>query len=132
MVPGDSKEVAGTAAFLPLTPAVFHIMLALADGESHGYGLMLEVAQITKGRLHLGPGTLYRSIQRMLIDGLIVERKDAVDPEIDDERRRYYRLTKLGLEVARAESRRLDALVRAARRRGLLTKPVAAGRSAGS
>jgi DNA-binding PadR family transcriptional regulator len=127
-----ANEIPGTAAFLPLTPAVFHIMLALADGESHGYGLMLEVAQITKGRLHLGPGTLYRSIQRMLIDGLIVERQDAVDPEIDDERRRYYRLTKLGLEVARAESRRLDALVRAARRRGLLTKPVAAGRSAGS
>jgi DNA-binding PadR family transcriptional regulator len=130
MAPGDSKESAGTAAFLPLTPAVFHIMLALADGESHGYGLMLEVDQITKGRLRLGPGTLYRSIQRMLVDGLIVERKDAVDPENDDERRRYYRLTKLGLDVARAESRRLEALVRTARRRGLLSKPVVAGRRA--
>jgi DNA-binding PadR family transcriptional regulator len=130
MVPGDSKEHAGTAAFLPLTPAVFHIMLALADGESHGYGLMLEVDQITKGRLRLGPGTLYRSIQRMLVDGLIVERKDAVDPENDDERRRYYRLTKLGLDVARAESRRLEALVRTARQRGLLSKQVVAGRRA--
>ncbi|HEV7999036.1 MAG TPA: PadR family transcriptional regulator [Planctomycetaceae bacterium] len=130
MAPGDSKESAGTAAFLPLTPAVFHIMLALADGESHGYGLMLEVDQITKGRLRLGPGTLYRSIQRMLVDGLIVERKDAVDPENDDERRRYYRLTKLGLDVARAESRRLESLVRTARQRGLLSKPVLAGRRA--
>jgi DNA-binding PadR family transcriptional regulator len=106
--------------FLPLTPAVFHIMLALAGGEGHGYGIMLEVERLTSGRLNLGPGTLYRSIQRMLVDGLIEETTEASDPEEDDERRRYYRLTRFGLEVARAESRRLESLVKAARGRELL------------
>jgi DNA-binding PadR family transcriptional regulator len=106
---------------LPLTPAVFHIMLALAQRECHGYGIMLEVERLTQGQLNLGPGTLYRSIQRMLLDGLIEERKDAVDPEEDDERRRYYRLTNFGLEVARAEAQRLATLVKAARQRDLLT-----------
>lgn len=126
MAEDDSKKHARTAELLPLTPAVFHIMLALADGERHGYGIMLEVDRITGGQLHLGPGTLYRSIQRMLVDGLIVERKDAVDPEVDDERRRYYRLTQLGLSVARAEARRLSDLVKVARKRGLLAKLAAA------
>ncbi len=125
---GGAKEDSGITALLPLTPAVFHILLALADGERHGYGIMLEVDRITSGQLRLGPGTLYRSIQRMLVDGLIVERKEAVDPEVDDERRRYYRLTKLGLEVARAEAHRLDALVRASRQRGLLKKSTPATR----
>ena len=107
--------------FLPLTPAVFHIMLALAGGEGHGYGIMLEVERLTSGRLNLGPGTLYRSIQRMLLDELIEETKDAHDSEEDDERRRYYRLTRFGLEVARAEARRLESLVNAARERELLS-----------
>jgi DNA-binding PadR family transcriptional regulator len=106
---------------LPLTPAVFHIMLALADGECHGYGIMLEVEKLSQGSLRLGPGTLYRSIQRMLVDGLIEERKDAGDSEDDDERRRYYRLTKLGLDVAKAEAQRLAVLVKAARQRDLLS-----------
>ena len=106
--------------FLPLTPAVFHIMLALAGGEGHGYGIMLEVERLTSGRLNLGPGTLYRSIQRMLLDELIEETKDAHDSEEDDERRRYYRLTRFGLEVAREEANRHEALVNAARERGLL------------
>jgi DNA-binding PadR family transcriptional regulator len=120
------NEVAKIASLLPLTPAVFHIMLALAEGESHGYGIMLEVDRITGGGLHIGPGTLYRSIQRMLMDGLIVERKETVNAEIDDERRRYYRLTELGMEVAEAEAERLAALVKTARKRGLLKdKPVA-------
>ncbi len=88
---------------LPLTPAVFHILLALAAGECHGYGIMQEVERLTKGRLHLGPGTLYRSIQRMLVDGLIEETKDGPDSDSDDERRRNYRLTAFGREVARAE-----------------------------
>ncbi len=127
MAADDSKKHTLTADLLPLTPAVFHIMLALADGERHGYGIMLEVGRITQGQLHLGPGTLYRSIQRMLVDGLIVERKDAVDPEVDDERRRYYRLTQLGLSVARAEAKRLNDLVKVARKRGLLAKLAAAG-----
>jgi len=127
---GGAKDDAAIAALLPLTPAVFHILLALANGERHGYGIMLEVDRITAGQLRLGPGTLYRSIQRMLVDGLIVERKEAVDPDVDDERRRYYRLTKLGLEVGQAEARRLDALVKAARQRGLLKKSATATRSA--
>jgi DNA-binding PadR family transcriptional regulator len=122
----DAKQVAKIAGMLPLTPAVFHIMLALADGESHGYGIMLEVDRITQGGLRLGPGTLYRSIQRMLVDGLIVERKEGAGREIDDERRRYYRLTELGMEAARAEADRLNALVKAARRRGLLKRTVLA------
>jgi DNA-binding PadR family transcriptional regulator len=106
-------------ALLPLTPAVFHIMAALAEGECHGYGIMQEVDSMTRGQLRLGPGTLYRSIQRMQVDGLIEERKEGAAEE-DDERRRYYRLTKFGLEVARAEARRLEVLVKAARKRGLL------------
>jgi DNA-binding PadR family transcriptional regulator len=122
MAAGGAKDDARIAALLPLTPAVFHIMLALAPGESHGYGIMLEVDRITDGALRIGPGTLYRSIQRMLVDGLIVEREEAVDPQIDDDRRRYYRLTKFGLEVARAEAQRLEALVKAARQRGLVKK----------
>jgi DNA-binding PadR family transcriptional regulator len=106
--------------FLPLTPAVFHIMLALAGGEGHGYGIMLEVERLTSGQLNLGPGTLYRSIQRMLLDGLIEELTDVPDSEEDDERRRYYRLTRFGLLVAREEAQRLEALVNAARKRKLL------------
>jgi DNA-binding PadR family transcriptional regulator len=114
------EETPDPQSFLPLTPAVFHIMLSLAIGEGHGYGIMLEVERLTSGRLNLGPGTLYRSIQRMLVDGLIEETKDAQESDEDDERRRYYRLTRFGLEVARAESRRLEALVNAARERKLL------------
>jgi DNA-binding PadR family transcriptional regulator len=106
----------------PVTPAVFHILLALADGESHGYGIMQEVELFTKGDKQLGPGTLYRSIQRMLVDGLIQELSIALHGESDDDRRRYYRLTAKGLVVARAEAQRLADLVDAARRRGLLAK----------
>ncbi|HEV3121133.1 MAG TPA: PadR family transcriptional regulator, partial [Isosphaeraceae bacterium] len=96
---------------LPLTPAVFHIMLTLAERECHGYGIMQEVEKLTGGQLHLGPGTLYRSIQRMLVDGLIEETNDPADSEGDDERRRYYRLTALGHQAARAEAKRLATLV---------------------
>ncbi len=114
------EEARDPDRFLPLTPAVFHIMLALAGGESHGYGIMLEVERLTSGQMNLGPGTLYRSIQRMLLDGLIEETKESNDSDDDDERRRNYRLTTFGLEVARAESRRLELLVKAARQRKLL------------
>jgi DNA-binding PadR family transcriptional regulator len=114
------EEVPDARTLLPLTPAVFHIMLALAGGECHGYAIMLEVERLTGGLLNLGPGTLYRSIQRMLLDGLIAETKDVHEPDEDDERRRYYRLTKFGLEVARAEAERLKILVDAARQRKLL------------
>jgi DNA-binding PadR family transcriptional regulator len=114
------EETPDPHALLPLTPAVFHIMLALAGGEGHGYGIMLEVERLTFGRLNLGPGTLYRSIQRMLLDGLIEETKELEGSVEDDERRRYYRLTRFGLDVAREEARRLASVVKAARERKLL------------
>ncbi len=104
---------------LPLTPAVFHIMLALADGDSHGYGIMQEVDAMTAGKMRLGPGTLYRSMQRMEVDGYIEELPLKLDSASDDERRRYYRLTPLGIAVARAEAARLAALVAAATKRKL-------------
>ncbi len=105
---------------LPLTPAVFHILLALADGERHGYAIMREVADQTAGRMRLGPGTLYGSIRRMLADGMIEESEARPDPALDDERRRYYRLTSFGRRVAEAEATRLQAVTVAARARGLL------------
>ena len=107
-------------SLLPLTPAVFHIMLALADGERHGYGIMQEVAALTDGALRLGPGTLYGSIKRMLADGLIEETDERPDAELDDERRRYYRLTDFGQRVAQLDARRLARLVDEARARRLL------------
>src|SRR4051812_35911504 len=95
-------------------------MLALAHGPRHGYALMPEVEKLTNGRLQLGPGTLYRSIQRMLVDGLIEELDYPYDVTSEDERRRYYRLTKLGKQVAHAEAERLAAVVDAAIERGFL------------
>jgi DNA-binding PadR family transcriptional regulator len=105
-----------------VTPAVFHIMLALADRDAHGYAIMQDVERLTGGETKLGPGTLYRSIQRMLVDGLIEERDLALDEESDDDRRRYYRLTRKGLSAAKAEARRLATLVDAARLRKLLPR----------
>lgn len=107
-------------AFLPLTAAAFHILLALADGERHGYGIMQDIAQRTNGAMRMGPGTLYGSIKRMLADGLIEAVDERPDPELDDERRRYYRLTDLGQRVALAEARRLEQLVQLARVKKLL------------
>jgi DNA-binding PadR family transcriptional regulator len=112
----------GAEATVLLTPAVFHILLALADGPSHGYGIMQDVERFSAGQTHLGPGTLYRSIQRMLVDGLIEELAVSLQSESDDDRRRYYRLTTRGLEVAASEAERLANLVEAARRRKLLSK----------
>jgi DNA-binding PadR family transcriptional regulator len=112
-----------------LTPAVFHILLALADGESHGYGIMQDVERFTNGGTRLGPGTLYRSIQRMLIDGLIEELAIALHDETDEDRRRYYRLTPQGLAVAKREAERLADLVDAARHRDLLTPRPGKGRA---
>jgi DNA-binding PadR family transcriptional regulator len=105
-------------ALLPLPPVTFHILLALADAELHGYAILQDIAARTRGETQLGAGTLYRSIHRMLEQGLVVETEDRPDPELDDERRRYYRITPLGSAVARAESRRLAQLVRLARARG--------------
>lgn len=106
-------------ALLPLPPATFHILVSLADEDRHGYAIIQDVAARTDGSIRLSPGTLYRSIQRMLEDGLIVETDERPAPEDDDERRRYYRLTTLGAAVAKAEAARLMDLVRMARARGL-------------
>jgi DNA-binding PadR family transcriptional regulator len=103
---------------LPLPPAAFHILIALGDGDRHGYGIIQDVAASTEGALKLSPGTLYRSIQRMLEQGLIVETDERPAPDQDDERRRYYRNTAFGAAVARAEARRLTQLVRLARASG--------------
>lgn len=100
---------------LPLTPAVLNILLALADEERHGYGIMQEVEARTEGETRLGPGTLYGSIKRMLADGLIEESDERPDPAMDDQRRRYYRITEFGRRVVGAEAERLQSLVSAAR-----------------
>ena len=103
---------------LPLPAATFHILMALADGDRHGYGIIQDVAASTEGALKLSAGTLYRSIQRMLEQGLIVETRDRPAPEDDDERRRYYRITPDGAATAREEARRLNNLVKMARAKG--------------
>jgi len=105
---------------LPLTPAAFNILLALADGEKHGYAIMQTIALRTGGEVRMGPGTLYGLIKRMLADGWIEELDERPDPALDDERRRYYRLTAFGQRVASAEAERLAVLVAAARQQGLL------------
>ena len=115
-----AKATLDPETFLPLTPAEFHILLALAGGEMHGYGIMREVAGRTDGAVRLGPGTPYGSIKRMTAGRLIEECGKRPDPELDDERRRYYRLTQFGRRVASAEAHRLASLVRAARARKLL------------
>ena len=101
--------------YLPLTPAVFHILVALGDGEAHGYAIMRAVTQKSMGTVRLGAGTLYGAINRLLQDGLIEESEERPDPEMDDERRRYYRLTEFGGRVLAGETKRMADLVRAAR-----------------
>jgi DNA-binding PadR family transcriptional regulator len=105
-----------------LPPAAFHILLAVADRERHGYAIMQDVRARTGGKLRLGPGTLYGSIKRLLGDGLIEELDERPDPGNDDVRRRYYRITRLGRKVAIEESARLAALLRHARAMGLAPK----------
>lgn len=108
----------------PLPPATFHILMSLAEEERHGYAIIKDVEASTEGELRLSPGTLYRSIQRMLDEGLIVESNRRPARALDDERRRYYRITQLGLASARTEMRRLTQLVRLGRERGLKPEPV--------
>lgn len=105
---------------LPLTPAVFHILLALADGEKHGYSIMQEVVRITNGTIQMGPGTLYGTIKRMLEARLIEETDERPDPTMDDERRRYYRLTAFGQRVGQAEATRLSNLLQVAQSKRLV------------
>jgi DNA-binding PadR family transcriptional regulator len=104
---------------ISLTSAALHILLALADGDKHGYGIMQEVARFTNGAQVLGAGTLYRSIHHLLDAGLISEAEERPDPELDDERRRYYRLTQRGATAARSELGRLERLVALGAARGL-------------
>ena len=115
------KKTRNPEDFLPLTPATFHILLALADRDRHGYDVMREVDERTAGKIRMGPGTLYGSIKRMLSDGLVEELDERPDPELDDERRRYYRLTDFGYRVATAEAERLAELVKTAKKKKLLT-----------
>jgi len=110
-----AKRRPDPADFLPLTPAIGHILLALADAERHGYAIMQEVERITDGAVRMGPGTLYGTIKRMIASGLIEEADERPDPDLDDERRRYYRATPLGRGVLEAETSRMALLVGAAR-----------------
>jgi DNA-binding PadR family transcriptional regulator len=107
-------------SFLPLPRDTFHILVSLADKERHGYSVMQDIAERTDGSLRLSPSSLYASIKRLLEQGLIEELDERPDPRHDDERRRYYRLSRLGRQVAMAEARRLDRLLADARATGLL------------
>ena len=110
----QTKTEGAVGDFLPLTPAIHHILLALADEERHGYGIMLEVSRLTGGT-RMGPGTLYGTLKRLLAARLIEESDERRDPELDDERRRYYRITRLGARVLQAETARVSVLLDAAR-----------------
>ncbi len=105
-------------ALLPLPSATFHILMSIAEEDRHGYAIIQDVAARTEGALKLSAGTLYRSIQRMLEQGLLIETRERPDPELDDERRRYYRITQFGRAAARAEARRLAELIKLARECG--------------
>jgi DNA-binding PadR family transcriptional regulator len=118
--------------YLPLTAAMLDIVVALGDGELHGYGIMREVKHRTDGQRRLAPGTLYRSLRQMQERGLVAEAEGRPDPDLDDERRRYYRLTDLGKSVAVAEVERLEGLVRAARSKGLDPRRIPSGAPGGA
>jgi len=107
--PSDPRD------FLPLTPAIAHILLALADEDRHGYAIMQEIERMTEGAVRMGPGTLYGTLKRMLASRLVEETDARPDPALDDERRRYYRATPLGTAVLAAETERMAALLGAAR-----------------
>ena len=115
-----ARSPAPVESFLPLTPVAFEVLLALAEGDQHGYAVMLEVERRTGGTIRLHAGSLYRVLNRLLETGLIEELDERPDPESDDERRRYYRITPLGHSVARDEAKRLESQVAAARARRLL------------
>jgi DNA-binding PadR family transcriptional regulator len=118
-----AKQQPDPEKLLPLRSSVFHILLALSDGDLHGYGIMQEVSDHTGGQIRLGPGTLYGAIKRLLNDGLIVEADERPDVSLDDERRRYYRLTDFGQRVLKAEVQRISRMVSVAQRKRLIPKP---------
>ena len=108
------KRTRAPESELPLTPATFQILMALAEGERHGYAIMKEATESSDGAVRLGPGTLYGTLKRLLDGGVVEEGGARADPELGDERRRYYRITNFGLRVAKAEARRLEGVLRAA------------------
>ena len=109
-------------SLLPLTPAMFHVLVALADGDRHGYAIIKDISARTGGRVELGTGTLYGIVKRLLADGLVIESKQRPAASDDDERRRYYRLTPFGKQVVSAETARLEAMVDVARATRMLRK----------
>jgi DNA-binding PadR family transcriptional regulator len=109
-------------SLLPLPTATFHILMAVADDDRHGYAIIQEIAARTNGEIKMSAGTLYRSVQRMIEQDLLVEVHERPAPEFDDERRRYYRITAFGTAVATAEARRLQGLVRLARASGFVPR----------
>jgi DNA-binding PadR family transcriptional regulator len=117
------KNKKETDSFLPLTPAMFHILLALADGEKHGYAILKEVARRTEDKVRLSAGTLYGNLSRLEAAGLIAESKRRPEAGLDDERRRYYRLTEFGRGVAVAEAERMEEALVQARAKKLFRKP---------
>ncbi|MGB2888764.1 MAG: PadR family transcriptional regulator [Candidatus Acidiferrales bacterium] len=117
---GKKKEI---ESFLPLTPAMFHVLLALADGEKHGYAILKEVARRTEDKVRLSAGTLYGNLSRLESGGLIVESDQRPEAGLDDERRRYYRLTELGRDVAVAEAERMQEALAQAHAKKLFRKP---------
>lgn len=117
-----SHRHASIDQFLPLTPVAFEILLSVAEGERHGYGIMQDIEASTAGKMRLNPGTLYRAVGRLVDAGLLKELSERPVPELDDSRRRYYAATPLGLEVATAEARRLETQIAAARAKRLLSR----------
>jgi DNA-binding PadR family transcriptional regulator len=129
---GDRARIPKPEGYLPLTPAVLDIMVALGEEEMHGYAIMREVRRRTAGKRRLAPGTLYRSLRQMEERGWVVEAEERPDPSLDDERRRYYRLTDLGRKVALAELERLEGLVSTARSKGFAPSGRSSGAGAGA
>ncbi len=111
-----------TAAHLPLSPPMFHVLLALADGDKHGYAIMKDVAARTDGKVKLSAGTLYGIVARLLADGMIAETRRRPAPALDDERRRYYQLTDFGRQIAIAEAERMEQAIALARSKRLLVR----------
>ena len=117
-----AKPKTDPESLLPLTPAVFHVLLSLAGGDRHGYAIMQDVAESTEGQIKMGPGTLYGTVKRLLEAQLIEESDERPDAHLDDERRRYYRLTGVGEQVVRAEANRYSDIVAIARGKKLIGK----------
>jgi DNA-binding PadR family transcriptional regulator len=126
----NARAPEGPEGYLPLTPAVLDIMVALGNEELHGYAIMQEVRRRTDGQRRLAPGTLYRSLKQMEQRGWVAQSEERPEPSLDDERRRYYRLTELGRRVALAEVERLEGLVGAARLKGFIPSPRPSGTGA--